>query len=262
MSLNSHLTDTASRLIITQSERDVIDNHLSSLKTKLDNYFASGTFSERFAFGSFARKTLMPRKADSRSDVDYMLVFNNTSNQPSTYLKWLKDFALAKYYSSEIYQSHPTIVLELSRIKIELVPAIKSSWDDYQIPAPTNDYQTWLTTHPSAFNSKLSSKNTQEKGLIRPLVRIMKYWNASNGWVYSSYVLEGLIADHWFYYCDNLWDYFSSFVSSLSTYGLSSTKSDKIDKLKKIVAEAKSLAAQGYPISAEDKLKEVIPYYY
>ncbi|WP_299289205.1 nucleotidyltransferase domain-containing protein [uncultured Mucilaginibacter sp.] len=261
MSINSHLVTTAGSLIITQTERDVIDNHITALKNKLSSYFDKDTFEEQFTFGSYARKTLMPRRADPASDVDFMLVFKNKSYQPATYLRYLREFAVEKYYSSEIYQSHPTIVLELSKIKIELVPSIKSAWDDYQIPAPSSNYEAWLTTHPTIFNATLSSKNTAEKSLIRPLVRIMKYWNAANDHVYSSYELEGLIANHFYYYCNSLWDYFNSFVSSLSTYGKPSYKVTKIEKLKNVVSEAKQLDANGYPSIAENKLKEVIPVY-
>lgn len=261
MSLNSHLLATAGNLIITQSERSVIDNHIMALNVKLIWYFDSGVVKEKFTFGSFKRKTLMPRRADSRSDVDYMIVFADDSKQPSTYLNYLKDFALAKYTTSEIYQSHPTIVLELSKIKIELVPAILSSWDSYQIPAALNDYSTWQTTHPNAFNNQLSNKNTNDKGLIRPLIRVMKYWNALNGWVYSSYELENMIVNHYYIFCNDLFDYFKSFVSSAGTYGLSQTKKDKVDRLKRIVNDATKLNSDGFPTAAENKLKEAIPPY-
>lgn len=50
-----------------------------------------------------------------------------------------------------------------------------------------------------------------------------------------------------------------------STYpgfiGMPIYKSEKVRKLKDIVAEAKRLSSQGLPISAENKLKEVIPTY-
>jgi hypothetical protein len=75
MSANSHLTDTAAKLIITDNERSVIDGHVTALRNKLDNHFASGVISGKFAFGSYTRKTLMPRKADDYSDVDFMVVF-------------------------------------------------------------------------------------------------------------------------------------------------------------------------------------------
>lgn len=265
MSVNSHLTNTASQIIITDIERTAINNNITSLSNKLTAYFNQGQIRERLAFGSYTRKTLMPRKADDHSDVDYMVVFDTSSYTytPETYLKWLREFAAAKYASSEIYPSHPTVVLELSRIKIELVPAIKTTYgDDYQIPAPSSSYSRWLTTHPNAFNNQVSSKNTAEKGLIRPMIRLMKYWNAKNDYPYSSYELEQLIVNQIYYFCNNLWDYISLFANNLSTYNLSSTSAtNKVTRLKKICADAKTLEASGSFIAAESKIVEAFPVY-
>lgn len=261
MSINSHLTDTASKLIITQSERNVIDGNINSLYNKLALYFQSGKISEKFIFGSFARKTLMPRRADINSDVDIMIVFSEQIYSTSTYIRWLKEFAQAKYATSEIFQSHPTIVLNLSNIKIELVPALKSAYDSYKIPAPNNNFESWMETHPYSFNNTLSSKNTLEKSLIRPLVRLMKYWNALNNYVFSSYELEGLIANRYYFFCTSLQDYLFDFVESISTYNMPSYKIEKIEKFKKIISEARKLEKDGYPNLAEAEIKKSIPFY-
>ena len=266
MSVNSHLVATAGNIIITDSERTTIDGYISSLKTKLEGYFPKADIKEKFAFGSYTRKTLMPRKADSLSDVDYMVVFSNTSYKPATYLSWLKDFAKAKYATSEIYQDHPTVVLELSKIKIELVPAITSTYDDYQIPAPSSSYTDWLTTHPFKFGQAVTDKNTNESGKIRPLIRLMKYWNALNGKVYSSFELENLIVNHYYYSCTTLWDYVNSFISGLSTYGKTTSNSSKITKLKDTCAEAKKLETgtawvAADPSGAEIEIKKAFPVY-
>lgn len=263
MSVNSHLTDTAAKLIVTDNERSVIDGHVTALRNKLDSYFAAGVVSEKFAFGSYTRKTLMPRKADDNSDVDFMIVFSYTSYKPATYLTWLRDFAKEKY-KSETYQDHPTIVLELSKIKLELVPAINRTYDDYQIPAPSSAYNDWINTHPTAFGTKVTEKNTVEKSMIRRLIRLMKYWNAKNGYPYSSFELENLIVGHWYFNCQTLWDYVNSFVAGLGTYGKS--KADKITMLKDTCSKAKTLEQGSYlvaadPTGAETEIKKAFPIY-
>ena len=94
----------------------------------------------------------MPRKVDENSDVDYMIVFDNSNNyKPQTFLDRLKRFTEAKYSTSEIYQSSPTIVLELNKIKFELVPAY-NSWGTYNIPDGNGG---WMPTYPNDFNDKL-----------------------------------------------------------------------------------------------------------
>ncbi len=265
MSVNNHLTNTASQIIITDAERTAIDKNIDSLSDKLTAYFNQGQIEQRLVFGSYTRKTLMPRRADDHSDVDYMVVFDTSSYayNPDTYLRWLREFAVAKYATSEIYPSHPTVVLELSRIKIELVPAIKTTYgDDYQIPAPLSSYSKWLTTHPNAFNSQVASKNTSEKSLIRPMIRLMKYWNAKNDYPYSSYELEQLIVNQFYYSCNSLWDYIYMFVSKLNTYNLSSiAATNKVARLKKICADAKAMEISGSAIAAESKIVEAFPVY-
>jgi predicted nucleotidyltransferase len=265
MSVNSYLSNTASQIIITDAERTAINNNIASLSSKLTTYFNRGQIKERLAFGSYTRKTLMPRRADDHSDVDYMVVFDTSTYtyNPDTYLRWLRDFAVAKYATSDIYPSHPTVVLELSRIKIELVPAIKTVYgDDYQIPAPSSSYTRWLTTHPNTFNSQVASKNTSEKSFIRPMIRLMKYWNAKNDYPYSSYALEQLIVNQLYYSCNSLWDYISMFVNNLSTYNLTSTAAiNKVTRLKRICTDARTLETSGSGIAAEAKIKEAFPVY-
>ena len=265
MSVNTHLTNTASQIIITDAERTAIDKNIDSLSGKLTAYFNQGQIKQRLAFGSYTRKTLMPRKADDHSDVDYMVVFDTSTYtyNPDTYLRWLREFAVAKYATTEIYPSHPAVVLELSRIKIELVPAIKTVYgDDYQIPAPSSSYSKWLTTHPNSFNSQVASKNTSEKSLIRPMIRLMKYWNAKNDYPYTSYELEQLIVNQFYSSCNSLWDYIYMFVGNLITYNLSSTAAtNKVTRLKRICADAKALEASGSVIAAESKIVEAFPVY-
>ncbi|MCP2775197.1 SMODS domain-containing nucleotidyltransferase, partial [Salmonella enterica] len=88
----------------------------------------------------------------------------------------LRRFAELRYASSEVAQSHPTVALELNHIRFELVPALKSWFSGLQIPAKGSDYQSWQDTDPNGFNEKLVNANQANANLIKPLVRIMKYW--------------------------------------------------------------------------------------
>ena len=274
MSVNSYLQSLSSELIITDNERILINRYTETIKTRLSEYFNKGQIYEQFSFGSFTRKTLMPRKADSASDVDYMVVFNPTKPsssfyggspsyyEPSTYLSWLKSFAEHRYSTSEVYRSHPTIVLQLSNFKIELVPARKDAYDTYSIPAQSSSYNSWLTTNPNSFNQTVRSKNTVEKSQIRPLIRLMKYWNAQNGYVYSSYELEQKIVTTFYYNCTTTWDYLRVFVSGLSTTYLNYTQTSKIDRLKNICSNAFIYEASPSSYSiilGEQEIKKAFP---
>ncbi|MGL6107713.1 SMODS domain-containing nucleotidyltransferase [Romboutsia sp.] len=262
MSINGYLTILSSNLIIRDSEKEGITRSINTLQTRLRAYFGA-EIEEQFCFGSYTRGTILPRKADESSDIDYMVVFNNGFGyKPETFFRKLKDFAKAKYSTSEIYRDSPTIVLELNHIKFELVPAYSSSlyWSkQYNIPAPRSSYADWMPTDPNGFNSKLTGKNTSEKSLIKPLVRLLKYWNTRNGHVYSSYELEQHIIDQGYWFDNNLRDYFYTAVASLQTFGLSYTDANKVNSFKNKVSQIRDYEQRGYEANAESELKTLLP---
>ncbi len=123
MSVNTHLTDLSSALVLSETEKSGITTSISTLASRLESHFVA-TITSHFQFGSNPRGTILPRKADSNSDIDYMVVFNTAfegQKKPQTYLDRLKKFAEAKYSTSDITQSSPTIVLSLNHIRVETV---------------------------------------------------------------------------------------------------------------------------------------------
>ncbi len=262
MSVNSYAESLSSDLVLSHSEKENIKRSITTLRTRLNFYF--GDIKEMFEFGSYTRGTILPRKADSNSDIDFMVVFDNSDDyKPQTYLNRLKKFVEKYYSTSEIFQSSPTIVLNLNHIKFELVPAYSpiSLWSaTYYIPAPKQDYREWMETSPNNFNQSLIDKNNQENSKIKPVIRLAKYWNASQGRVYSSYALEEYIVKlSYGYFSTSVFDYFYDFALSLSTGHLNVTAKTKVDRLQSIVREIKQLKDNGSEYSAEQKLKKILP---
>lgn len=257
MSVNSYLTNLASSAIIRDSEKVSISTSISNLKTKLN--YTREMFNDHLIFGSYSRDTILPRVIDGASDIDYMIVFKKTGYKPQAYLNWLKTNIAEKHYSrSEIYQSNPTIVLELNHIKFELVPAIKNSWGQLQIPAKASDYNDWIITDPTGFNSTLTSANQRHNNLIKPLVRLVKYWNAKSGYPYESYDLEQKLVNSAFYGNTFIRDYFYNFVNSLIVdYSMAQWKKEKVERLKKIANEASYSERIGLTSDAETKIKKL-----
>lgn len=251
MSVLSYLTDLSSSITIADWERTSIDTSINTLSTKLGNYFDN--IASKFVFGSYDRRTILRRSKDSNSDVDFMVCFTDGNEwTPQTLMNRLKRFAEANYSKNEIYQSSPTIVLELSHIKFELVPA----WGTYNIPAPASSYTTWIGTYPLTFKGQLNDKNRDNNYQIRKLVRLLKYWNVLNYKVYSSYELEKYVIDKYFFFCTNLKDYFFQAVEGLPTFGLPEYKKTKVDRFKKIVKETKENERQGWNTLAEIEIKK------
>ena len=255
MTVNSYLTSRASNAILSSSELDSVNRSVATLQTRLNSYFGA-KLTSHFRFGSSMRGTILPRKMDSRSDIDYMVVFAETGLTPQTYLNRLRAFVDAYYSSSNIKQSSPTIVLELNHIKFDLVPALASMWGGYQIP---DGPSAWRTTNPNDYNSALTEKNKNNHSLIKPTIRLVKFWNAQNSYVYDSFALEKWIVDQSYFLISSQRDYLLSTIEKLGIPTNTQWNKDRVERAKKIVAEVRRLESASMPISAENEIKKLIP---
>lgn len=259
MSVNSYLSDCASDLVLSSSEKDSITTSINTLETRLTSYFGND-IEEKFKFGSYTRGTILPRKVDDDSDIDYMVVFDNSNNyKPQTFLDRLKRFSEAKYSTSEIYQSSPTIVLELNNIKFELVPAYKS-YGTYYIPDSNGG---WMATYPNDFNDKLTEANNNCSYKIKPLVRLIKHWNVNvNYHDLVSYKIEERIAynmNYAYYSCTNYTDYVKRAFAEMKNITFDTDILNRIDRAIERVNKAIEYENDCKPYSASEEIKKVFP---
>lgn len=261
MTVNSYLTNLASRLVLSSAEKTSIHTSISTLSTRL-NWHMGSEIQDKFQFGSSTRGTILPRAADEKSDIDYMVVFDTTYSEyrPQTYLNKLRRFVEDRYSTSEVSQSHPTIILNLNHIRFELVPAVKDSWYGYKIPSPASDWSDWMATYPNDFNSKLTNANTSNNLQLKPLVRLIKHWNAQNGYPFSSYALEDYICNQTFYGCSQLKEYFYDFWIFFSWSGyLPSWVQNKVSTAQTRARNARDNENAGYSVTAEQLVEKIVP---
>lgn len=258
MSVNTYLQGLGSSLVLSSSEKSIISTSVDTIKSRLTSYFGSNV-TEKKLYGSYVRETILPRKADEKSDVDLMVVFSNPYGyQPQTFLIKLKTFAEYYYSRSEIYQSSPTIVLELNHIKFELTPAYVSR-GLYYIPQNSSE---WMDTDPDGFYSKLTECNKKNNYKIKPVVRILKHWNIQKNYRdIASFELEREIAEKLMYayiFCASYTDYLKYALEEIK-YSTNYTNYTRINKALDCITEALRLEADGYPCLAESKIKEAFP---
>lgn len=233
-SINSRLQKVSSDLYIsnTSSERRYIDERITILRNKLLEYF-NESIQEVKIFGSYKRDTILPRRFDEKSDIDILVIFNQSQKEltPETYRKKLNNFASKNYSRSIIIKDHPSIVLELNKIKFDLVPCrIYQGFfsNTFQIPSKS---EIWMNTYPIDFNTKLTNANTRYKSIVKPLIRLFKRWNAFNNYPYASFDLEQRIANMNFNN-DNFESGFLYIIDQLTSYGLSNSQAKKLEVLK------------------------------
>lgn len=232
--INYTLQKISSDLFIKyrSKEREYIDEKIANFQTALNSYF-DNKISDILIFGSYKRDTILPRKFDEKSDIDVLVIFNQAQKEltPETYRNQLKKFASSKYPRTKVLKDHPSIVLELSNIKFDLVPCRIYDGlfsDYYQIPDKNGQ---WMDTYPKEFNEKLTKSNNQYNSIVKPIIRLLKCWNADKGYPFASYELEQLIADMNFSN-DNYQTGFLYAIEKLPTYNLSEQSKKKVETLK------------------------------
>lgn len=263
MTVSSYLNSLSNAAIIRDDEKLSINISTQAINNRLKQYFGS-EITEPFPFGSYTRGTILPRSFDAHSDVDYMVVFRNSSYTPQTYLNRLKNFVENYYVRSEIAQSHPCIVLSLNHIKFELVPAVNNFWSGYNIPGKSSTPNFWISTNPNDVNSSLVQKNQSHGNLVKPLIRLVKYWNASNGYVFESFDLEkkviaadlggfwGTKPDLRVYFCNFMRTLYISFLDP-------QWKQDRVSKMKNSIEKIIQYENAGLASQAEHELKKLLP---
>ena len=254
MSVNSYFTDLASDLVLSETEKSSITTSISTIKLRLGLYFSDIT--EKKVFGSYIRGTILPRKADASSDIDIMVVFLNPNGyKPQTFLNRLKNFAEHYYSTSEIYQSNPTVVLELNHIKFELTPAY-ISYGSYYIP---NGPSEWMYTDPDGFYDKLTQCNVNNASKIKPVVRLIKHWNIQKNYRdLASYELEKKIAEDMMYayiWCTSYTDYVRKALQTIRSL----TDGKRVDAVIAHLDKALEYEKNLMPFSALAEIKKAFP---
>lgn len=257
MTVSTYLTKRAAEAVLSDIERASIRTSIDTIEKRLGWYFQSDAVSEKLTFGSYTRGTILPRSMDSKSDIDYMIVFSNSAFTAQTYLNWLKAFAENYYYASEIKQSFPTVALELNHIRFELVPATSSIFYGYQIPSGDGG---WQSTDPNDFNGKLTAANQAASNYLKPAIRLAKYWNALAGFPFESYALEQKIVGMSFWFPSNVRDVFYAIIDNL-TLPLWSPKwkDEALARAKRMVSSARLYEQQMRPDWAEAEIARLLP---
>lgn len=255
MSVNSYLHQRASDAVLSETEKSSINTSISTLRSRLNSHFGANV-SERFQFGSSTRGTILPRKMDEHSDIDYMIVFAESGYQPQTYLDRLRRFVDTYYSTSEMKQSSPTIILELNHIKFDLVPALKD-WSGYKIP---DRVFNWQSTNPNDFNQSLETANKNNGYLMKATIRLAKFWNVKAGYVFDSFAFEKWIIQQSYFLATNQRDYLFAVVDNLSIHSLTEQwRKDRLQRAKDILAKVREHERDNMPYSAEAELKKLIP---
>jgi hypothetical protein len=227
MEINDYLNELSLQLVLSASVKEKIDRSTEYLKKKIWGLFQA-RLSDCLVIGSYDRNTMIP--VDDDLDIDLLISFKKNEYQPDTYFRQIKSFCEQEYPKSIVYQDHPTVALELDHIKFELIPAMYQT-TGVKIPAPRSTELKWIFTNPEAIKNRVQEKDNKNKGLILPVIRILKYWNINSDRPFSSYALENAIVSK-LYDCSSLRDYYFSASKALEDLASSEQQKTAIVLLK------------------------------
>lgn len=244
-------------------EEKSIKTSLDTLKIHLNNWPKANEILEHHEFGSFVRGTKLPKSIDADTDIDYMVVFDSSRFKPQTYIEKIREFANKYYKYSPVHQDHPTMVIELGNVRFEITPAVKmygASYPRYNIPAPQQSFLQWIDTYPEEIEHSLNEANRRSDCMLKPLIRLLKYWNVKNGKILTSFKIEQYVCNHVFMGCRNLEDYFFEGASWLSmAQAMTEDEREKVKALQLALSEIRRYKQNGQEALAVLQLRNVLP---
>jgi hypothetical protein len=136
------------------------------------------------------------------SDVDVFAVFNddqvwNTYRGDSSKLLYRVRDALNAKYNIKVGSRKQAVRLFFnSDPQVEIVPAFTVTTGGYCIPSGQANFfggYKWQMTDPYVHEQFIDKRNTELDGRLRPLIRLLKRWNAVTGKHFSSFHLELIV---------------------------------------------------------------------
>lgn len=191
-----------------------------------------------FLSGSYIRSTLIAPLYEA--DIDIIMVldpkyyesYSLTSQSAQSKLLDKVRRALMRQYTTTtgISRNGQAITIRYSDFLVDVVPAFAISYGrGYNIPDAIRGQ--WIPTDPAGHVTYMSQQNANANGLLIPLVKMVKRWNANIGKQFNSFYLEMLTAQAvqykvWRTYSEGLSHFFAytqgfnpEFVSDPVGYG-------------------------------------------
>ncbi len=252
---NNYFLEVAQALKFSPEKRERIEASIKYFKEKI-----WGEFQDRLVevtvFGSYSRDTIIK---NSEEDIDIAVIYKTRELQPDTYLKQIKTFCQDNYNRSTIFQDHPTIVIDMEHTRFEIVPSIYVSPGVFKIPAPKSIQLKWITTNPKELSAKTQIKDKNNKNLILPLIRILKYWNTLNGRQFTSFQIERAIIDRTFT-CSTIREFMFNSISSIDAIAKDDKQKNEIKSFREKLRRLRILETNNFPEYVEQEVKSFLPF--
>ena len=253
-----HLAVLAQKATLSNVDKGLINVPLKTLMTRIGAEFDRYVVTRSEVFGAFARDTRLPQAMDPQSDVDLMVVFRERGHPPAHYISQLRQFAELHYPRVSIHSDGQSLYLQLLQARFELVPAHESV-SGVQIPVKGGGF--WVRTDPAEDIRQLLEKDKLHNGLLLPVIRLAKYWNARAGHPFPSWDIEHRAVAHRFAFVPrNLKAYWFDFMRSLhASPAMAPAKTESIRQMRRALDEIDQLTLASKTHDALTKIEALLP---
>jgi hypothetical protein len=182
------------RLALTDQQEFTASTRATGIK---DFLAANLTMAERaLTIGSYRRGTLIrpERDIDILAPLSYSTYKSSYDNDSRGLLYYVRDKLKAGYSTTRVSSREVAILLDFTVIRADVVPAFKRSGGGYFIP---NGKSGWQATNPDYHTRVISEADDALDNRLKPLIRLMKFWNHANGHHLRSFHVELMVWRMW-----------------------------------------------------------------
>lgn len=166
-----------------------LNRHYYAVPSQIDNSLLIGSWGKNTA-------TRPPRDVDVYFVLPatvYIRFQNHWWNRQSALLQEVKDVLRGTYPNTDMRADGQVVVVRFDSFSVEVVPAFLLTTGRYWI-CNTHDGGSYKETDPQAESNYINGIDTTNSQNLRPLIRMLKAWQAYNSVPMKSFQLELLAA--------------------------------------------------------------------
>ncbi|MDA3870076.1 MAG: hypothetical protein PF589_09060 [Gammaproteobacteria bacterium] len=138
--------------------------------------------------GSFARNTMIQPLQDNTIELFVLLRLEcGQMNTPGELMHKFEALLVSHYPDAALCHKGAAVVVEFPEFSFHVVAGFFRQDRGYVVA--DGKHQQWLKTNPGIHYYALDADNHRHRGLLLPVIRIIKYWNQCNGALFDDYFL-------------------------------------------------------------------------
>jgi len=146
--------------------------------------------------GSYARGSIIrvERDVDILAPLSYSKYKESYDDDSKAFLYMVRDALNVKFGSTTVSSKKVAVKLDFTSIAVDVVPCFRRQGGGYLMP---NGSGSWMSTNPPFHTELMKAANDEHDAKLRPLVKLMKFWNVANGHHLSSLHVELMTERMW-----------------------------------------------------------------